>query len=284
MKYTIEECVFLVESRIKSNSLADCQNMFAYKYPDSELPSRPMITKLFRKWRTTGSVGDAKRIRRSSVLTQEKLELISQTMQNTPTTSLRRLAARTNTSLSSSYRAVKKLKLFPYKIMVVQELKPVHHVARVAFCEWMLQSVNDGEVDPFSVLYTDEAWFHLSGYVNSQNSRYWSATNPHQLHETPLHDLKVGVWCALSANRIIGPIFFNWTINSQRYVDTILQPFFQQLTEQERMHSYFQQDNATAHTSNLALATINQVFQDRVINRNLWPANSPDLNPCDYYL
>jgi hypothetical protein len=29
---------------------------------------------------------------------------------------------------------------------------------------------------------------------------------------------------------------------------------------------------------------INQVFGDRVVSRGLWPPQSPDLNPCDFYL
>lgn len=29
------------------------------------------------------------------------------------------------------------------------------------------------------VFFTDEAWFHLSGYVNSQNKRIWSYEDPH---------------------------------------------------------------------------------------------------------
>jgi len=28
----------------------------------------------------------------------------------------------------------------------------------------------------------DEAWFHLSGYMNSQNTRVWFAENLHLLH------------------------------------------------------------------------------------------------------
>jgi hypothetical protein len=28
--------------------------------------------------------------------------------------------------------------------------------------------------------------------------------NPHAVHEVPLHDLNVGVWCEISAGRIIG--------------------------------------------------------------------------------
>ena len=55
--------------------------------------------------------------------------------------------------------------------------------------------------------FTDEAWFHVSGYVNSQNTRVWASENPHVFHESSLIPEKVGVWCAISGQRIIGPIF-----------------------------------------------------------------------------
>jgi hypothetical protein len=55
---------------------------------------------------------------------------------------------------------------------------------------------------------SDEAYFHLSGFVNKQNFCYWSATNPIELHERPLHISKVTVWCAVSSFGIIGPYFF----------------------------------------------------------------------------
>jgi hypothetical protein len=64
-----------------------------------------------------------------------------------------------------------------------------------------------------TIFMTDEAWFHLSGYVNSENSRYWATENPHELHEQPLHDRKIGVWCGVSVTCIIGPIFFDSTVN-----------------------------------------------------------------------
>ncbi|KAJ4437284.1 hypothetical protein ANN_17422 [Periplaneta americana] len=51
----------------------------------------------------------------------------------------------------------------------------------------------DGVVDPTEINFTDEAWFHLHGHVIMQNNRYWSTENPHLIHETPLHDEKVGV-------------------------------------------------------------------------------------------
>jgi hypothetical protein len=43
---------------------------------------------------------------------------------------------------------------------------------RMHFCNWFLQAVHDGVLDPKLTSFTDEAWFHLSGYINAQSSRY----------------------------------------------------------------------------------------------------------------
>ena len=59
-----------------------------------------------------------------------------------------------------------------------------------------------------SIIFSDEAHFWLNGFVNKQNMRYWSATNPNALLETPLHPQKVTVWCGFHAGGVIGPYFF----------------------------------------------------------------------------
>jgi hypothetical protein len=41
--------------------------------------------------------------------------------------------------------------------------------------------------------FTNKDWFHLSGYTNAQNSKYWSNINPRKALEVPLHDQKIGV-------------------------------------------------------------------------------------------
>jgi hypothetical protein len=66
----------------------------------------------------------------------------------------------------------------------------------------------------------------------------------------------VGVWCAVSPWRIIGPLFFHDTVNSNCYINDILNPFFIQLTAEERPYGYFQQDNATAHTATATMAAV----------------------------
>jgi hypothetical protein len=55
---------------------------------------------------------------------------------------------------------------------------------------------------------SDEAHFHLSGFVNMQKFRYRRDVNPMVLYEGPLHSDKVTVWCAVSGKVIIGPFFF----------------------------------------------------------------------------
>lgn len=38
---------------------------------------------------------------------------------------------------------------------------------------------------------TDEAHFHLTGFVNRQNMKYWSDENMHEIVEKPLHSLAI---------------------------------------------------------------------------------------------
>jgi hypothetical protein len=76
---------------------------------------------------------------------------------------------------------------------------PPYYITRIQYCGWFQESVFSGLLDPELTFYSDEVWFISSGSVNSQNNKYWSTENPHAVHEEPMHDLKVGVWCANSA-------------------------------------------------------------------------------------
>jgi hypothetical protein len=70
---------------------------------------------------------------------------------------------------------------------------------------------------------SDEAWFHMSGYVNSQNNRLWSAKIPYAVHKTSLHSLKIGVRCAVFRRWILEQLFFEETINLDRYQNLLTQ-------------------------------------------------------------
>jgi hypothetical protein len=51
-------------------------------------------------------------------------------------------------------------------------------------------------------------------------------------------------------------------VNSDRYVSDILEPFFQELTEEEIRYGYFQQDSATAHMALNSMQRLRDVFDD----------------------
>jgi hypothetical protein len=89
----------------------------------------------------------------------------------------------------------------------------------------MLKNVHDGLVDPQLLFITGKAYFHLSSYVNSQNIIIWSDENPHAVDQILLHDIKIGVWCAVSARRIISPVFYHEIVDSDQYIRNILEPF-----------------------------------------------------------
>jgi hypothetical protein len=96
----------------------------------------------------------------------------------------------------------------------------------------------------------DEVWFHLFGYVHSQNSCVWLTFNLHDFMQVPLHDQKVGVWCTTSWSWVIGPIFFEDNINSDHYYHLILYPFIDHLNDDTS--GCFQQGSPTvpmAHVS-----------------------------------
>jgi hypothetical protein len=107
----------------------------------------------------------------------------------------------------SARRETQLVKLRRYKTAVNYALQPRDSAVRVHFCNWFLQSVVEGEIDSQLTLFGDETWLHLKGYINTQNNRYCSSRNPRLIHEVQLQPLKVGVWCAESARRIVGPVF-----------------------------------------------------------------------------
>lgn len=282
MVYSTAERVCLLEHYFRSGSYTVAREKLGELNPDCAAPSNSTIKRLVDKFRTTGSVADAHRSGRPS-LEEERIPEIQDSITKSPTKSVRRLASQTGTPKTSVHRVVRNvLCLYPYKMSVFHALNESDYDNRLLFSEWLL-SVIDEEPDFLNRVYwSDEAWFHLSGHVNSQNTRTWSSENPHKFIESPLHSKKIGVWAAMSPNRIFF-CFFDQTVNSVVYKSFIDQ-FVQTLTDQELNYAWFQQDNATAHTSNSSMQLLRESFGERLISKGLFPPRSPDLTPLDFYL
>ena len=77
------------------------------------------------------------------------------------------------------------------------------------------------------------------------------------------------------------------TVTSNRYCEMLekfLRPRLEEFDGSEDF--WFQQDGATAHTARRSLGILREMFPSLVSLRGDigWPARSPDLTPCDFFL
>lgn len=250
--------------------------------PSAPVPHDSTIKRLVDKFRETGSVHDRKRSGRPS-FDDEDVASVQGALINSPQKSLRKVSQQIDMPYSSVHKISRKiLHLFPYKTSVMHTLKESDYAQRSLFCDWLIAVTEDDPQFLKTCFWSDEAWFHLSGYMNSQNTRCWLSENPHQFIETSLHPQKIGVWAAMSGERIYFS-FFEGRVNSDKYC-SFIDRFVVTLTETEKRYAWFQQDNATAHTSGKTCQHLTKIFGKRMIDKQLFPARSPDLTPADFFL
>ncbi|KAJ4430323.1 hypothetical protein ANN_22536 [Periplaneta americana] len=154
-----EQRVFFYGAYVKYSSAKRRQREFEHRFACVRIPST--IHDLANKVRRTESFLNKKRVQQCHVLRKEKLDAVGAQLEHSPRKSLRRLAQEVNISKTSAFVATKLLKLKPFRITVVHALQPEDPVSRVNYCNWFVQSVHNGDVDPLLTFFTDEAWFHL---------------------------------------------------------------------------------------------------------------------------
>ena len=156
-----------------------------------------------------------------------------------------------------------------------------------------LPKLEENEEFHRKIIFSDEAHFWLNSFVNKQNMRCWSATNPNVLLKTPVHPQKVTVWCGFHAGGVIRPYFFvdendrHVTVNGERYRTMLEDYLWPELDEFDIKDMWFQQDGATNHTARVTIDLFKGKFGERVISRNgpvERPPRSCDLTPLDFFL
>ena len=103
------------------------------------------------------------------------------------------------------------------------------------------------------IIKSDEAQFHLGGYVNKQNSRIWGSEKPKMNIGKPLYLQRVTVWCGLWQEGSLG-IFENKagaavSVNGLHYRTMINEFLWIELEDIDMKDVYLQQDGATYHTN-----------------------------------
>lgn len=294
-QYTPLERAKIVELYIKNNySNVKTQREFRKIYGSRTVPAVNTIKAIYHKFSTTAYLGNKKRPTQSRPRrSDENIDRVRKSMEREPKTSLRRRAQQMNIKRSTLQTIIRKdLGLYPYKIVCAQRLLPADNKKRIEYAKKVIELASADESFWDNILMTDEANFSLSGVVNRQNYRYYADENPQIIHEEPLHDQKCVVWCGVSANKVIGPYFYEdsrgqaETVNGERYRSMLRDFLKPQLEENEMEDIWFQQDGAPAHTSAVTMDLLKEFFGNRIISKNAeiaWPPRSPDLTAPDFF-
>ena len=70
------------------------------------------------------------------------------------------------------------------------------------------------------IIFCDESIFYLNGCVNRQTTRYWAESNPGWCAEVNTqNDVRVMVWGGIWGDKVIGPLFFENTVNGKTFTE-----------------------------------------------------------------
>lgn len=284
MKYNIQERVFLVKSFYELKSYVLVQRAYKSHFSKSDAPDRAVIKNIVSNFEKTGSVGHVPPKPKTPSQKRETAKIqLKNMVSDFEKFSIRKAASATGVSPTLVYHILHDdLHLKPYKYHQWHKLESGDHEKRLNFASWFL---NEPQITNDYLICSDEAYFYLTLPLNNQNNRIWSESQPCVGVEAPLHDQKILVWCAISAKRIFGPYYFENSVNQHNYLE-MLQSFFwpKVLRTADYKKYFFQQDGATPHTATAVQTWLGRRFQEKFINKNLWPPRSPDLNPCDFFL
>jgi transposase len=289
VKYTKEERILLVTLYLRHQ--ADYQtifNEFAGQHPHRRVPTRQMVYKLNKKFQETGSVEDAPRTGRpATVVTEDNMHLVAAAFVEAPNQSARRTSLQLDISDRSLRRMLSKMKYHCYRPRLIHAITEDDPDRRLEFCEWFTGCAEDNAQFYQQILYSDEAQFKLNGRINRHNSVYWASDNPHATIQQELNLPGITVWAGIHAGGLIGPYFFEGTVNAENYLELLID-LKGELENNPELAGirYFQQDGAPPHYGLHVREYLNAEFGMWIGRRGRieWPARSPDLTPCDFAL
>ena len=299
------------------------QCWFRALYGPHYAPNRNTILNTHRKFMETGSVMDRPYSGRpQSGQSEENVAAVWKAFDLSQGKSIRKASAELNISTTSIQRILwHELRLFPYKIQVVQKVEPQDYDSRIEMCEILLGHF---QRDP-SIL--EQMWFSdeaLSTFLVvlisiiptygdfaipckllllvmylASTSRWHgpfpgSARRTMDIHKHERDTPKLIILCAISSAGLIGPFFFcDWeghsvNVKGDNYLRMLQEFCVPKLSAVANMQQViFQQDGAPVHYLSEVCAFLDEQFPDRWNGRHgpmKWAPRSPDLTPCDFFL
>lgn len=259
----------------------------------------PSLNKLLKKIDQTGTVdrkpGSGKTRKTRTIQNIGSVEELVLSQENKPCThrTIRQISREIGISKTSVHEIIKQdLKLACLKRKKAQDLTVANRLERLTRSKKLLTKYPEHTV-PF-IWFSDEKIFTVSPPMNSQNDRLYvkSGTRKKQVNAERLLKTRsnfsrsIMVSVALSSLGCTELVFVEpgVKINGQYYRDVLLtEHLLPTIKCISGGYFTFQQDNAPAHRAKDTVALLSRETPD-FISPELWPPNSPDLNPVDYHI
>ncbi|GFW58590.1 transposable element Tcb1 transposase [Trichonephila clavipes] len=152
---------------------------------------------------------------------------------------------------------------------------------RTAHLQWCHEHHNWTEQDWACVLFSDERRFSLSSDCRRQLIWRESGTayRPENIQEKDRYPTcSIMVWAGIMINgRTRLHVVANGTMTGQRYIDKVLLPHVRLFRGALGDKFVFMDDNVTCHRT----LAVQDCLDSEGIQRLVWPARSPDLNPIE---
>lgn len=249
-----------------------------------------IVRYMIKRYNETGDVKDRPRSGRPvTACTAGTRAVIQKRLDRQSKRSLRGMARSIGISDWSVRKIVKRqLGYRSYKISKAQLLTEQMKLNRLKKCRKMKRLAAAGRHQ--MILFTDEKLFSIQQAHNSQNDRQVLPDGPeHNQHKEFVSrshfPASVMVWAGVTATGKTPLVFVEKgvKINAKVYQDTILKAVVDPWAKRhfKKTPWTLQQDWAPAHSAKTTIDLCNELFPN-VWTKEIWPSNSPDLNPLDY--
>jgi inhibitor of nuclear factor kappa-B kinase subunit alpha len=276
----------------------DLQKIVFSKYQNGDGPTKifrdlggGLCLKTIKRWckmiDQTGSINLSSPSGCSRIIrTATAIQKVKNRMKGKKTMSVRKLSNELNISRTSIHRILTDdLGYYPYKKVIEPFLTDAHKAKRKKFANWV--RTNFRKEQTMKILFSDEKLFDIDGVYNSQNDRVWApnraeANKKGGIKEKRKFPQKVMVWLGACSKGITPLVIFEeGTLDHARYIKEVLPVALEYGNKTFGNDWTFQQDGAKPHIHHLTQQWCRDHFP-AFLEKDRWPANSPDLNPLDY--
>lgn len=271
-----EAIINLNQSKMKPNAIATSLKC-----------SISLVYKVLKQWKTSGTVAEKKkRGRPRTVNTRKNRGIIKKRIIRNDGVSLNNMAKNLQMARSTLQSIVhNELNLRSYRLLNGQVLTDQSKQNRKEKCKKLLEFFKVRRIQ--DVLWSDEKIFSIEVAKNAQNHRQLLSpalknTRKRKISAKASFPKSLMIWGGVSAKGKTPLVFIdkNVKINANIYQEEILGKAVMSW-KKNYPNVIFQQDWAPAHGAKTTIRFLETKIRS-FLNKDLWPTNSPDLNPMDF--